>query len=209
MIEDNAANFEDMKEVLYLSGKNALNLIEVVRNIRAIDDKKLKLGSVNLREAVGDSLAIMTNRISSKNIYVEMNIDSSLSVKVEKVSFVNSVINNILSNAIKFSYPGSKITISGTKCKEKLSSKCSNREIELSFRDQGIGIPEDDLKRIFILSKAKSRIGTDGEIGVGYGMPLINRFINLYQGNIEIKSKVKTINSKDHGTTITLVLNPG
>jgi signal transduction histidine kinase len=151
----------------------------------------------------------MKSRISSKNIDIEMEIDHSLNVRVEKVSFINSVINNILSNAIKFSFPGSRIFISAANRKKQNGTGNFKKEIQLSFRDQGIGIPKDDQKKIFMLSKTKSRTGTEGETGFGYGMPLINRFIGLYHGRIEIESIEKVQNSTDHGTTITLVLHPG
>ncbi len=209
MIEDHDAAFDDLKDVLSLSAKNALNLIEIVRNIRAIDDKKIELKNVNLLEAVTESLAIMNNRIASKNIVLNINIDNSLSVIVEKVSFINSVMNNILSNAIKFSPPGSRIFISAANCTKQKDNGRNIKEIELSFRDQGIGIPEEELKNIFQLSRTKSRLGTEGETGVGYGMPLVNRFISLYDGKIKVDSIEKTGHSTDHGTTVTMILNSG
>ena len=99
-------------------------------------------------------------------------------------------MNNILTNALKFSHPQSKILIRADRKEDGL---------RLSVRDFGIGIPPDLLQDLFDITKATSRAGTGGESGTGFGMPLMKRFINSYGGRIEIHSREKT---EDHGTEV-------
>ena len=66
---------------------------------------------------------------------------------------------------------------------------------------------EDDLmKKIWSLSETTSRIGTAGEKGTGYGMPLAREFVEKMSGKVIIKSIVKTHESQDHGTSIKILL---
>ena len=75
-------------------------------------------------------------------------------------------------------------------------------QIILSIKDNGIGIPQRILDNIFDITKPTSRHGTKGESGTGYGMPLVKKFLEMSNANIEIK----TIENphKDHGTEILL-----
>jgi signal transduction histidine kinase len=62
------------------------------------------------------------------------------------------------------------------------------------------------LKDLFDISKATSRQGTKGEVGTGFGMPLMRKFVHSYGGEIEISSRDKRSFPDDHGTTIKLTL---
>ena len=102
---------------------------------------------------------------------------------------------NILTNSIKFSNPGGSINIS--------SQKVDN-QIFVSFKDEGIGMNQKMLEAIFQIENLKSRKGTTGEIGTGFGMPLIKKFLGKYGGSISIYSS----DTKDkHGTEVVIGLN--
>ncbi len=67
-------------------------------------------------------------------------------------------------------------------------------------------MPEEVLNNIFNDNHAHSRVGTFGEIGTGYGMPLVKLFINEFKGEIDIQSIEKTKDPKNCGTKITITL---
>jgi len=73
--------------------------------------------------------------------------------------------------------------------------------------DPGIGIPKETLKRLFDLTSATSRPGTEGEEGTGFGMPLIKSFVEHYGGKIEVESKEQGDGAENHGTTIRIWLD--
>lgn len=196
---DDPSIFREFGEIMQVSVKNGLDTIDLVREMRDLEDKsdKLNIERTNLVQMVKDSKIILGQRFKEKKIDLVMEIEDDHDVFVERRSFVNSVLNNILSNAIKYSFPGAKILVKSIQ---------KNNTLALSIKDQGIGIPPKLINSLFDFSKSTSREGTKGERGTGFGMPLIKKFIETYQGTLEIKSTVKTENSIDHGTEVILNL---
>lgn len=176
--------------------RNGLNIIELVRTMLSLDDKPVVLSPVNLQDCLNQSLEILKPQLYLKKISPLVHFDEKYMVMGESTSLINSVLNNILTNAIKFSNKSDTINI---------SVKRKNRMIELVFRDYGIGIPENIQENLFNIHKAVSRKGTDGEKGTGYGLSLVKKFMIAYGGSISIKSSL--VNSPDfpRGTLITLL----
>lgn len=104
---------------------------------------------------------------------------------------VTVAFRNLLSNAIKFSRQGGKITITYVKRDEGA---------QILFTDEGIGIEEKDLKKLFAGGINDSRPGTNGETGSGLGLMLCREMIHNNKGSIEVKSR------PGKGTTFTVIL---
>jgi two-component system, sensor histidine kinase and response regulator len=200
LVDDGILNINDIKDELYTAADNSLNVINLIRNMMALESKKLKLISVNLHEALEISLTILKHKIDKKKIDVETAIDRELSVFTEQVSFINSVILNILTNAIKFSHHGSTLSISAEK---------RDSDVFIKIRDRGTGMPESILRNIFSLSHTTSRPGTENEEGTGFGLPLVKKFMEIYGGSIEIESVDADEDPDNSGTTVTLSLKSG
>jgi DNA-binding response OmpR family regulator len=186
------ANFHHLMNT---SARNGMALIQMVRQMEALEEYKLPVRAVNLFEAVRDSAIILDNRFSEKNVLLEFDINPDLKVRAEPVSLVNSVINNLFTNAIKFSYPASKIMARAVE---------TPTGVDLSIRDFGIGIPQRMLDELFDLSKTSSRAGTGGETGTGFGMPLVKKFVTAYGGSMEIFSWEEKQYATEHGTEIVI-----
>ncbi|OGV46791.1 MAG: hypothetical protein A2017_14400 [Lentisphaerae bacterium GWF2_44_16] len=188
-----------LKEQIVKSAENGLEIIDMVRKMRAVEEKKLKwhLLPVNLKDALDESYMMLRKKFTDKKIIFELDFDSTVSVMAETTSLINSVFNNILTNAVKFSYPGSKITVR--------ADRKENNFIAVLIKDTGIGMSHRLLQDIFNINKATSREGTSGETGTGFGMPLIKKFMETYGGSIEVFSKDEKTSPKDHGTTIKLL----
>jgi signal transduction histidine kinase len=118
-------------------------------------------------------------------------------VLAEPVIFANQVFNNLISNAIKFSYPGSAIIV-------KISPESDTTAIAIS--DQGIGMPAELVARLFDLEAKTTRPGTNGEPGTGFGMRTAKNFIDLFGGRLEIESRPEGGPMADHGTTVSVFL---
>lgn len=198
--QDNPELFSEMVPHASSAVTNGLAIIQMVRNISVLDRKKLRLEleDLNLSELVQASVQMLSQQIEKKGIGIEKQIDNEIGIRVERISFINSVLNNILTNAIKFSHTGSTIRIEAFK---------QDGKVILSVKDTGIGMPQILLNDLFNLEKATSRIGTAGETGTGFGMPLVKTFITAYGGTIEVLSKDEKQNKSEHGTEIRLVLN--
>ena len=199
MTHDEPSFFEKVKDDIKSSMQNSLEVIELVRTMIALEENKLKLETslVSLSEIIRNSLVMLTMRAEKKNIKITTDIPDGMHVRVERTTFINSVVNNILTNAIKFSEPGGLITV---------AAKDYGDKSELMIRDRGIGMPENVVNDLFDVSKNTSRTGTAGEIGTGYGMPLIKKFVNAYGGDLRVASWEKSAGA-NHGTEVLMVLN--
>jgi signal transduction histidine kinase len=103
-----------------------------------------------------------------------------LSVLAEPCALTNSVIGNLVSNAIKFSHSGGSIEI---RAHQEGGMVC------VQVCDHGLGMPAEVLNHLFDISKGHSRKGTAGEKGTGFGMPLMRKFVTLFGGRVEVESR--------------------
>jgi signal transduction histidine kinase len=199
---EEVTTFEEAKnffKYLNIGARNAYEIIELIRKMQVIEEKKmsLELERLNLFDLFEESMNIIHIRAKDKKISVKREIDKKHFVIVDKTSFINSVLNNLLTNSIKFSKPGSRIEV---------TSHLEDNNIVLKVKDYGIGMNEDHLETLFNVSKVISRRGTEGEKGTGYGMPLIQKFVHEYGGDISVSSSE---DEQDHGTEVRIVLKLG
>ncbi len=187
----------EFKDYLFISLQNCKNIIDLVRNYKSLEENKsnLVLENCNLKELLNESLVLLRSKIIDKSLEVVLDIDPQLNVQIERTSFINSVLNNILSNAIKFSYQGSRIDISASQ---------ENSTVTIILRDYGLGMSKKLVHDIFDLNKKTNRQGTNGEQGTGFGMPLVKKYMSAFGGSIDIKSKEKDESDLDHGTSVIL-----
>ena len=189
----------EMKEHIKTASANAVEIINLVRKMTSLEDNKYKpeIESCSLEELVHESLLIIEPRAKQKDIPIRLDLSAGVRVAVEKTSFINTVFNNILTNAIKFSYAKDPIDI---------QVKQEGDEVVCQVIDYGVGMSPELARDIFDLKKNSSRPGTEKEKGTGYGMPLVKRFIESYGGSLEVKSVAEDVGVKDHGTTMILRL---
>ena len=95
-------------------------------------------------------------------------------------AMIGSVLRNLVSNAIKFTNRGGKIVI---------STEQHNKELVVSIADNGIGISEDLLPKLFRIEESMSAPGTNNEHGTGLGLILCKDFIEKHGGRIWVESK--------------------
>ncbi len=173
----------------------SLDIIELTKKMQAIETGKfsLDLVPVNLDQAIKKSLIILRERIETKKIKLDLNHKKDQVVLADETSLVNSILNNILTNSIKFSKEGSSIS---------LNTKEEAENLIVTISDKGIGMPADILHNVFDESVETSRQGTDGESGTGFGMPLVKKFMEAFGGSISLTSSTA---ENESGTTTTLV----
>ena len=186
---------ENLRQIINAAAQNGLSIIELIRRMRALEEHKLDLSYLSLQTALRRSLSLVDQMLKRKNLTITCELSSDLEVFAEETSLVNSVFNNILTNAIKFSYPDSKILV---------DVQMAENEVLVSIRDFGIGIPEKVVARIFDIGARTMREGTFGEQGTGFGMPLVKKFMTLYGGSVEVVSRDKEEYQNDHGTLVLL-----
>lgn len=171
---------EGEREDLLRAARHCHEIIELARRLREIDEgsRKLSLESYRMEDLVHQALITLKPQFASKNIVVELDIEPDCEVMVEPSTFINSVLNNLLTNAVKFSFPGSSVRVRAWR---------KGEWGYVSVRDEGIGIPADVLETLFDMDFTASREGTAGEKGTGFGMPLARKFVEAYGGSIAAK----------------------
>ena len=177
-------------------------ILERVREGQALKDGKISVNLTTCRadEVVDELVEIMLLRLNQKDISVEHTTSGSITLTTDIAILRDHVLGNILTNAIKFSSHGSTIHIS--------TRGEADGSTVIAIRDHGIGIPLDILTKIFDPQTCTTRQGTEGEMGTGFGMPLVKRYADLLEAKIQITSKVINENPQDHGTTVEIVLPP-
>lgn len=133
----------------------------------------------DINESIQNIFEIYRNQAIFKNINVRMEISGVKNVYADP-NMINTVIRNLLSNALKFTHSGGQIVIR-TQNKPDM--------VEFSISDNGKGILPDDLKRIFDDSGHQTTRGTANETGSGLGLLLAKDFIRRNNGLIWVESK--------------------
>lgn len=118
--------------------------------------------------------------MANKEIELELIINKGeLRVKLD-ISKGMQIINNLISNAMKFTPRGGKIELIVTH-KEK--------RIYLEIKDNGQGIKEEELEKIFEKFQKTSTKSTEGEKSTGLGLAIVKQLVDMHKGNIHVKSK--------------------
>lgn len=192
---------EEYTDLMERSVSHGLDVIDIVRTMRMVEEKPLPLGPVDIGRAARDSISLLYHMIPQKSIDLHVDIPPRMLVRAEKTTLVNSVLNNLLSNAVKFSYPHGRVMLRASYAQ---SEGDPQGLVCLEVEDQGIGIPDGLKKDLFDVRKATNRDGTQGEIGTGFGMPLVRRFMLAYGGDIAVRSRPEHLYPDDHGTVVSL-----
>jgi signal transduction histidine kinase len=168
-------------------------IIEHVRNKEALDSGKYKmeLKPVNINIIIEKVKFMFQDQLIKKNISLSINYRTEQSpyVVAEMVSLSNNVVNNIVSNAIKFSNDDSEIII---------SSWVDKSDVYITIEDFGIGMDEELLKNVFKTNVKTNRPGVNGEKGTGFGIPLAKSYMLEYGGDMFVESR------ENRGTRFTL-----
>ncbi|MFN2396494.1 MAG: tetratricopeptide repeat protein [Bacteroidales bacterium] len=134
---------------------------------------------IALHEIIKDNVNLVLNNARDKNIKLNDSVDDDLAVWADR-NMTDTVIRNLLSNALKYTDQGGEIV---------LSSYVKNHKAYISVKDNGVGIPEENKKKIFQTDSLHSTYGTMDEKGSGLGLLLCKEFVEKQGGEIFFESK--------------------
>jgi len=181
-------NAKQIHDVLDIIGKQCvkmLSLIDDLLDISAIESGTIRFEKKNIElESFLDQI-LKSNRLiaKSKNIQILSEYSANLpSVAIDPVR-MEQVMDNLITNAVKFSNSGTKITV---------SAKERDSKIIISVTDEGQGIPEEEIPKIFLPFSRTSVTATAGEKGTGLGLAITKKIVELHNGQIWVESKTGT-----------------
>jgi len=149
---------------------------------------KIKPENFEITELVYENYDLIKEKASQKDIKIEMDCKNKHSIYADK-NMINTVIRNLLSNALKFTNKNGKITIK-TETIENLKQKDKNC-LKVEIADTGIGIKTEDIDKIFDIEYSISTKGTNSEKGTGLGLVLCKDFIEKNDGRIWAVSELE------------------
>jgi len=141
--------------------------------------KRIDLQVLNLCSAISDTVNLVSLSAHHKNIKITSNCDVQIQVQADP-DVLNTIIRNLLNNAVKYSHPGGEIVISALQ---------SENEVVVSVKDEGVGINEELQKKLFKVGESVITPGTNKEKGTGWGLILCKEFIELHGGKIRFESE--------------------
>lgn len=134
----------------------------------------------NLFKLVESDIDLFISNAETKKIQITNEIDSDLEFEFDQ-EMINTVMRNLINNAIKYTNDGGLITI---------SAKESDDAVEISVTDTGIGMDSETTELLFVTDlKRNRREGTKGEKGTGLGLILCKEFVSKHKGTIWAESE--------------------
>ena len=135
---------------------------------------------ISINELINGNIILQKESAIDKKIELLYEINQDLFVFADK-NTIDTVFRNLISNAIKFTNEGGRV---------KISASTNNEMVKIIVQDNGIGIPEETLNKLFKIDEKVSTTGTNNERGTGLGLILCKEFTELNNGRISVESKI-------------------
>ena len=188
-IKQSAVEYEKIISVIERNSGVLLDLIESILSLSSLDakDQVSEYKEVDLLTIVKKNIFILTPQLSQKSISI--NLDEKAlenSTILGNSGQVSLVVLNLLSNAVKFSPNGSQVDV-------RLSLEADGAEfnfVRFEVKDKGIGIPADEIPKLFTrFYRAKNAVDSHIE-GTGLGLAIVAKILENHKAKIEVKSEI-------------------
>ena len=177
---------EEIKEITLSMKTSATNIYSLLENL--LEWSRLRRGvmdfipeKINLKKKIEECVAVLSESARKKGIEILISIPEVIDVLADSLMF-DTVIRNLISNAIKFTPVGGKVTLT--------AGYIEDHTIEIKISDSGIGMTPELKDKLFLLNEKTSRKGTEGEPSTGLGLLLCKEFIEKHNGKIRVESEV-------------------
>ena len=135
---------------------------------------------LNIGLLISETIALLKHQAIAKNISLVSSINPSIQVFADE-NMIKTVLRNLVSNGIKYSYPDSSVEIEAALAE-------SGKEIVITVKDSGMGIAPRALPFLFDIDQNSVRAGTLNEQGTGLGLILCKEFVTCNKGEISVES---------------------
>jgi len=167
---------------ILISGKHLLNLINDILDLSKVEAGKMEViyEDFLILDAINEVKTLVVSIALKNKIILNIVVDEKLSIIQADIRKFKQILFNLISNAIKFSPQGSTVTI---------DAKRVDDHIRIEVIDTGIGISEEDQKKLF-----KSFVQIDSSnsrqfTGTGLGLALVKQFVEMHGGKVWIESE--------------------
>ncbi|MDR9416497.1 MAG: hybrid sensor histidine kinase/response regulator [Gracilimonas sp.] len=178
-----------MLSVIEESGNNLLNLVREIldREAKKVESEELNYSTVPIFDVIDRVVSMNKAKSLVKKIGLSYSVKPKNLVAEIDSNKIEIAVNNLVSNALKFTPSGGDVWVDVSQKKET---------IYIEVRDNGIGIPPKMQPDLFVdKNNTYSTKGTSGEVGTGLGLDIVQLYIELHGGQISVESEL------DKGTT--------
>ncbi len=175
---------EDLQELAMELDKSVFKINNLLENL--LQWSRAQTGKIKyhpeylpLKEVIHDNVNLFSNTSREKDIKIQEEIGDDIIVWADR-NMTNTVLRNLISNALKYTEPGGVI---------KLTSGSKNGKAYVSIVDNGVGISPENVKKLFRVDSLHSTYGTRDEKGSGLGLLLCKEFVEKQGGEISLESK--------------------
>jgi PAS domain S-box-containing protein len=183
----------NLLDLINVSSETAFNLLENLLQWARTQTNRIAYEpeSFNLHELVSSNMNLHAIMAQKKQLILQNQVGSDLFVYADK-NMINTVLRNLISNAIKFSEPEGVVRVNATEV---------NDQVEVSVADTGVGMNNEGLSKLFRIDTYYSTSGTQGESGTGLGLIICKEFVEKNNGRIKASS------TPGKGTTMTFSIS--
>ncbi|MDR3729310.1 MAG: ATP-binding protein, partial [Oscillospiraceae bacterium] len=184
-------------EKIAVSSRQLLELINDILDMSRMEQGKVVLDyrQFDLKESIRECAEPFRLQAEKEGKQFQLSFDMSDPVVLGDPFRISQIMNNLLSNGLKFTGQGDSITVSVTQFQEETHAK-----YQIVVKDTGIGMSEEFLPQIFEPYARETRFTARKITGTGLGMPIVKNLVTQMSGQIQVESHL------GEGTTFTLVL---
>jgi signal transduction histidine kinase/ligand-binding sensor domain-containing protein len=134
---------------------------------------------INLMETLNEEFSVLTDIANGKNITLKSSFPNDLTISADK-DMIKTILRNLISNAIKFTHKNGIVEVKAI---------IEDGNMEISVSDNGIGMTDESMAKLFKIDANLSTRGTENEKGTGLGLFLCKEFVEKHGGKIWAESK--------------------
>lgn len=171
----------ELVNLIYNKSKSSFYLLEELLEWAKIRQHQTAFNPANipLVSVAESAVHLLADKAQVKKIQIVKSIPENICVYAD-THMLNTILRNLISNAIKFTPECGQIS---------LSANTSNNMAVITVADTGLGMDAKTVQSLFKIGYTKSKPGTDGERGTGYGLLLCNEFVQKHGGLIQVESE--------------------
>lgn len=175
------SKIEKFTEQISSTAKQTLILLDNLLNWARTQTGQISFNpqKILLQKLINETVAIISTSAKIKNI--ELNTLQSVEIMITAdKNMLETIIRNLISNALKFTHPGGQIDIYYI---------VNNKYVEITVKDNGIGMNQETIQNLFKIETNTSTLGTNSEKGSGLGLILCYEFVEKHGGKIWVDSE--------------------
>lgn len=180
--EKNYDKVDEYANIILQSSNKAMDLLGNLMTWSQLESSRMPFNPERFDVAgiISEVTSLVKENAEQKYINIENKISPDTMVFADK-EMIRTVLRNLISNALKFTESGGRITVLSTNDK---------KEIIFTIMDDGVGVSKERIEELFTISENSSTLGTQKEKGTGLGLILCKEFVEKNNGKIWVKSIV-------------------